>query len=131
MALTRSLAAYYDVAQILATARRNGGARYRLLDDKAAIRWRARAYYYRSLLARMDELSHPEQPGYMPSTQWDDLHLSLEGPTVVIAFNVLAGALTTLNGESISTTKHAPEAAEAPVSSLLQLATQLASDKGE
>lgn len=101
MPLSRSLAAYYDVQQVFMTARKNGGIRYTLESEKAAIRWRQRAYYYRALLAKSDQEAHANVAGYLPSTVWDDVYLQCQDNVVLVTFGTLRGTITSLDGEAL------------------------------
>lgn len=131
MPMSRSLGAYYDVQQIFVAARENGGAVYTLESEKAAIRWRARAYHYRSLLAQSDERAHPNQPGYLPITPWDDIYLQCDGPKVIITFGALKGKLTSLEGKKLEAKAPAPVPFGPDTDALLQLALNLADTKGD
>lgn len=131
MPMSRSLGAYYDVQHIFVAARENGGARYTLESEKAAIRWRARAYMYRSLLARADERAHLDQPGYLPLTPWDDIYLRCEGPTVIITFGTLKGQLSSLEGQPLEVKPAESPKLGAETDALLQLALNLADTKGD
>lgn len=84
MGLTRNIQQYADVERVLTAAREHGGGTFQLPNYGAAVAWRRRAYFYRTLLAqgkRSD--SNP-----FPETRWDDVLLTLEkgSDTVKIKF---------------------------------------------
>lgn len=101
MPLTPNIAAYYDVQVILDSARSAGGLIYTVKDAKQAIRWRSRAYYYRSLLRKADFAAHKMVPGYIPTTAWDDLFMTLDDNKVIIKFGTIEGQMTDLDGNPI------------------------------
>lgn len=86
MSLSKNLSAYSDVAAVLRTARDNGGALVDCADERAAIRWRARAYFYRSLIA---------------NSEYADLILRIEGSSVRIAFAAPV-SIRALTGEPLA-----------------------------
>lgn len=98
---------YHDVEMVLQAARDNGGIRYELSSPKAAISWRRRAYTYRALLSDLGR-QRANTPGFIPPTKWDDVHLGLDGSTVIIEFNKLGGQLKTLDGQPVEAKPLAP-----------------------
>lgn len=61
--LSKSLGQYADIKPILDAALKSNGGRYRLATHAQAVRWRARAYYYRKLLQQQkDFLTNAEKP---------------------------------------------------------------------
>jgi len=104
MPLSKSIHMYHDIQSALIAAREAGGAVCRLESANKAISWRQRAYYYRKLLAENDERAHPI-PGYVGSTEWDDMTLTIEAsdPTGVrIEFGVVKGKLESLGGSPLA-----------------------------
>lgn len=100
MPLSKNINQYQDIKRVLDTAVANGGARYKLPSDKAAVRWRLRAYYYRKLL----QVSLQEGniiPGYTPATPYDMMQLTLDGPIVIIKLKVEEGELLDEAGNPI------------------------------
>lgn len=63
--------------------------------------WRMRAYYYRTLLTRAARLRAGEVKGFIPTTNWDDMLLEVEGNKVKISFGRVAGKLTDEKGKEI------------------------------
>lgn len=100
MSLTKNIYAYNDVRVVLESALSMGGARYDLGASGKAVRWRQRAYHYRKLLIEADKAAHPDVPGYIPSTKWDTMSLTLDGTCVVIEFNKLTGEIRALDGSA-------------------------------
>jgi hypothetical protein len=91
MAFSRNLNTYFDIQDVLTAARQSGGGTYELDTYGAAIRWRARAYFYRTLLRNEDHAAAGNVPSYRPTTEWDDLRLTITDNTVFIEW--CAGAL--------------------------------------
>lgn len=123
MSLSRALGQYLDVREILSAAVANGGARFRLSEPRHAIRWRARAYNYRTLLREAMQREQPELP---PITEFDQLKLTIapDDPCVVrIDIEKQEGILTDLAGKKI-------EAPTRITSELQQVADQLARELG-
>ena len=116
MTHSKNLGSYTDVARILdAVVAAGKPARYELETHGEAVRWRARAYRYRSLLQAKGHERALDIPGYIPTTPYDDIIISFEGPTpahreqsraLLIAFAAPTGRLTTMDGQRIRT--HAP-----------------------
>lgn len=133
MPLAKSLNSYYDVEQVLTTARKRGGLVYRFATSGAAVHWRSRAYYYRKLLATADAKQNPQILGYVPSTEWDDMVLTVDGASVRVAFGELKGQLETLDGQPIEPPKVPPKRKKAVAASddLTGLALQLADEIGK
>ncbi len=92
MPLPKNINTYADVAAILEPSREEGGAEYTLGSRKEAIRWRQRAYYYRTLLYQRD--------GFTP---YDNMTLTLLGlgNVVEINFDITKGILRSLKGKKI------------------------------
>ena len=92
MPLPKNINTYADVASILIPARKEGGAEYTLDSRKEAIRWRQRAYYYRTLLFQRD--------GFTP---YDNMTLTLigVGNVIKINFDIAVGTLRTLDGKEL------------------------------
>ena len=98
MALSNNIGQYEDVAIVLAKALEHGGGRYRLESERAAIRWRHRAYKYRSLLLAQKREELRGFPGIQPTTPYDSLILRVEGNTVEISVNRPVGSFEAPDG---------------------------------
>jgi len=90
MPLPKNINTYADVAIILEPARKEGGAEYTLDSHKEAVRWRQRAYYYRTLLYERD--------GFTP---YDNMKLTIANAVVTITFIQVVGSLKTLDGKKL------------------------------
>lgn len=102
MPLSKNLNTYYDILQVLTTARAAGGiSTYALPTAGAATNWVARAYNYRALLIKAAVARAGQVKGFIPSTEWDDLLLIREGNIVKISFNRVVGVLTAETGEKL------------------------------
>lgn len=106
MAQTTNINMYADVASVLDAAIANGGAIYEPdpfgseeAAKKAAIRFRFRAYYYRTLLVKAQAASLPE--GAVTRTPYDNITVNVRGRTVVIELLKATGRLTSLDGSPI------------------------------
>lgn len=134
MPMSKNVSAYYDVGQVLTAARKEGGGMYDLGTPKAATHWRMRAYYYRTLLADADARAHAGVPGYMPTTEWDDMTLTLQGSAVVIEFGTVKGTLTNLQGKPLEVKplkKATPLIKADDDEDLYEQARRLAEEKGK
>lgn len=94
MPLSKNLNTYADVKEILDTAHKAGGASYTLSSPNEALRWRQRAYYYRTLLFNRDSF-----------TKYDSMKLRLSGKDneiVHITFNTgQVGTLKSFDGKEL------------------------------
>lgn len=81
MPLTRNIGQYFDIREVLDAAAGSGGGLYTPIGE-SPFRWRARAYMFRTLLYERDEAT--DIPGYVPSTPYDRMKLTIEGPRVRI-----------------------------------------------
>lgn len=113
MPLSKNLNAYYDVAQVLMTLRQAGGGFYELPTHGLAILWRTKAYYYRTLLIKAAQAKNGSVPGFVPTTDWDDMYITVVGNTVRVEFGALKGVLKTLSGETLEALKPAVRSNEA------------------
>lgn len=94
--LSTKLEQYGDVKTILEKVIKAGGGRFTLSSPGQAIRWRQRAYYFRTLTKRA-------QPGVLTPLDRMMLRIEKEDPnTVLIEFPHLTGTLTTLDGAPIA-----------------------------
>ena len=91
MPFSKNLNTYADIEAVLQACRKTGQNRfnYKLETRGLAVNWRARAYYYRTLLRQQAE-ARLSIPGFQPSTPWDDMTLELApgSSEVVIRFGV-------------------------------------------
>lgn len=101
MALSNNIGQYEDVGIVLAKALEHGGGRYRLESERAAIRWRHRAYKYRSLLLKQKREELGGFPGIQPTTPYDSLILRVEGNTVEISVNRPVGSFEAPDGTTV------------------------------
>jgi hypothetical protein len=102
MPLSKNINTYHDVVQILTTARQVGKpVYYELASPGAATMWRLRAHNYRTLLTKAARARAGNVPGFVPSTAWDDMFLTVEGSKVKIEFGGIRGKLSTEDGEKI------------------------------
>src|SRR5690606_7453634 len=101
MALRNNIGQYEDVAIVLAKALEHGGGRYRLESERAAIRWRHRAYKYRSLLLKQKREELGGFPGIQPTTPYAPLILRVEGNHVEISVHPPAGAPGAPDGTAV------------------------------
>lgn len=109
MSFPRNPNSYTDVVPVLQAARAQGGAIYTLTSPGEAVRWRAKAFFYRTLLAQIATARSGNPPGFFPSTLWDDMVLTIIGNTVKIEFTGGSiGKLTSLSGEPVPVTPHTP-----------------------
>lgn len=101
MSLSKNINTYSDIEKVLRAARAAGGARYTLESEGKAHRWRQRAYMFRKLL--IGQAMELALPGHIPTTPYDTMRLTIEGPTVLIRFDMdLSGQLVTLDGTQLS-----------------------------
>lgn len=97
MTLPTSIHAFSDIPPILKPALAAGGATYRLANTREATAWRARAYRWRKLMQAAATRANNNIP---IGTPYDTMRLTLDGPTVTIAFTPrYVGQLTLANGE--------------------------------
>lgn len=101
MPLSNNLGQYEDVAIVLAKALEHNGGQYRLESEKAAYRWRHRAYKFRSLLLKEKREELGIFPGIRPSTPYDSLILQVEGNVVRISVNRPVGSFEAPDGTLI------------------------------
>lgn len=101
MPFSKNINTYHDVVQVLATARREGGLTYTLPSNGAATNWVARAYHYRKLLTDTARRRAGNVPGFVPTTEWDDMLLTRDGKAVRIEFGKVKGTLTTADGREV------------------------------
>lgn len=99
MPMPKSPRYYSDVKVVLDLALKHGGGRYKTESHKAAIRWRFRAYCYRTLLAKLDGEGNPI-PGYAPVTPYDEVELTIDDSTVIIEFREPKGIFTPADGDA-------------------------------
>lgn len=113
MSQTQNIHMYIDVAQVLDSALAAGGAVYELEDRKAAVRWRFRAYYYRTLLMKEQAKLLPE--GATPRTPYDHMVVNLEGNSCRIEVIKPVGKLKSLAGDPLDFVAPPAPAVEPPV----------------
>lgn len=109
MPLPKSLNSYFDIQRALEAARTVGGGLVQCNSRGAATRWRQRAYYYRKLLAHNQVAKHPHILGFQSTTEWDDMHLTLEGNNVRIAFGNFGFSLVGPDGQVLAMDVARPE----------------------
>lgn len=129
MPLSKSLASYADVPQVLDPIVKAGGGTYRLPTARMATAWRQRAYYYRTLLRR--ELARTTNlKNYSPPTPYDSLTIFQDGALLTLKLGVeIAGEITLADG-----TVHVPSSsASVPEADdpLLRAAMDLANLKAD
>ena len=108
MPLSKNINTYADVQSVLHSAHTAGGAVYTLTSVNEAIRWRQRAYYYRTLLY--------EQQGFTP---YDTMKLVIKANIIYITFDAAqVGTLKGLDGKKLKPVIEAD-------SDLMAAATQL------
>ncbi len=73
MPLSTNVHSYDDVRAVLDAALEAEGARYELPTPGQAVYWRARAYYFRSLLLKLAAERVASAPGIAPSTPYDQM----------------------------------------------------------
>lgn len=101
MPLPNNINAYADVKAVLDPALAAGGGVYALSSDKEAIRFRARAYKFRSLAQKLAAAGNKIK-NYQPPTPYDTMLLTLDGPAVVIdVVKEPGGELTLKSGEKL------------------------------
>lgn len=99
MPFSKNINTYADVVSILTTARAHGKpVRYELSSPGAAMNWVQRAFYYRKLLTNAARARAGNVPGFIPTTDWDDVLLTREGNVIIIAFGRVKGKLTDAEG---------------------------------
>lgn len=104
MPLSNTIGSYADVQQVLDAALRTKGARY-TPPNQHPVRWRARAYHFRSLLMALKQKEVAAFPGVAPTTAYDSMFLTVDGNEVVIEFrNIAQGTLRTLDGKPMDVT---------------------------
>lgn len=104
MPFSKNINTYGDVVQVLTAARAQGGvSTYTLYSKGAAVMWRSRAYFYRTLLTKLAKERAGSVRGFVPTTDWDDMLLIAEGNAVKISFGRVSGRLTDEKGASIPT----------------------------
>lgn len=92
MSLTKNIDSYADVERVFRIAQLNpNGCSARIGDNKAAQRWRMRAYYFRKLWADTysEANKHASTPelralGFAHKSPWDNFVLTVEDEYVVI-----------------------------------------------
>lgn len=104
MPMSRNINTYADVDRVLRAARKAGNARYELPTRGAAVNWRMRAYFYRKLLTDLARTRAGRVPGFMPTTDFDDMFVEVEpkpSTAVKITFTRLPGKLTDESGNEL------------------------------
>lgn len=102
---------YSHVQAVLDAALAQGGGRYQCDSDKAAIRWRQEAYYFRKLSQKLMQ-DTILMPGIIAPTPYDEMFLTVEGATVVIQLRenaIKPGRLTSLKGVPLTLDKLTPQ----------------------
>lgn len=97
MPLSRNLGQYNDVRDVLDLALANGGGRYTLSSRKAAIRWRQRAYMYRSLLREDLEIRRKEL-GFTVVTPYDEVLITIDDNVAILTMSKMEGIFEPLHG---------------------------------
>lgn len=90
MPLTKNQKAYADIEKVLDTALANGGGTLVLENENQVIRWRQRAYYYRTLLRAENMV-----------TKYDSMSLEADKNRIKISFASALGVFITNAGKSI------------------------------
>ena len=96
MSLSKNVAAYQVVQQVLDTALGHKEIRYETESPKAAMRFRAEAYYYRRLLSEKGD------------DRFATLLLRISGKYVIITHRTEVGRILTLDGQELSPAEPAP-----------------------
>lgn len=98
MPLSKSLASYADIPQVLDPIVQAGGGTYRLPTARMATAWRQRAYYYRTLL-RKELLRTTNLKNYSPPTPYDTLTIFQDEALLRIVLGVkIEGEITLADG---------------------------------
>lgn len=104
----KTLAAYADIKRILDIAVLKATPKspltYELKSPSAAIYWRHRANYYRTLCRKREEILHA-QPAGTGTSPYDHLKFSVSGNQVLISPHEPEGMLS-LDGEILETTMY-------------------------
>ena len=102
MPFSKNVNTYSDVAAVLKAARDSGStiAEYECDTPGIAVNFRARAYAYRKLLRDIARES-VQRPGFHPTTEWDDMILTLDGRIVKIHFGRTTGVLR-VRGQAVA-----------------------------
>lgn len=113
MPFSKNLNTYTDVEAILQACRKSGAVKcnYELETRGLAVNWRARAYYYRTLLRNLAK-QRLSIPGYEPTTDWDDMVLELlpNSNTVTIRFGVNPLGELRIDGRAVDVAPVTPPA---------------------
>ena len=121
MALPTNPEAYQHIQSVLDAVLGEPNATYKCATNKAAIRWRMEAYYFRKLMrAQKDH-------------RYDDLVLKVNDDTVVFSRRVASGELRDAKGNILSLAPHRPLTPEeaALEDQIFAFAQQLNLDKAD
>jgi hypothetical protein len=105
MPLSKNINTYNDVLQVLQTARQaNKPLIYTLSSPGAAVNFKSRVYYYRTLLVNAARARAGNVAGYVPTTDWDEVLVTHKkgDVSVVITFGIPPGRLTDQEGNIIT-----------------------------
>lgn len=107
MALSKNIANYIDIKDILDRARRVPlPTYYRLPTPGKARHWAQRAYAFRRLVYELEVERHATVPGWRPSTPYDYLAFQVNGDTVKIYERKPEGVLLDEAGQEVHPTGH-------------------------
>jgi hypothetical protein len=109
MAMSRSIASYTDVHQVMKTALMHEALVYECVNEKRATYFRMRCNYYRKLLIENLEKRSPES---VPSTPFDRIIIRLnprnKAQLIFTQEAKIEGKLTTPDGESVNPSGETP-----------------------
>lgn len=105
-----STAVFADIYPVLDALIEAGGGFVQCGTEKAAYKWRHRAYQARSALVRQLQLQNELVPGYAPETKYDEVVLTLAGTRVRLGFMEAIRDLVDLDGRPLKiANKRKPE----------------------
>ena len=102
MSLSKNLNAYADIKEILDKFVGSLGGQIAFARHQEAVRWRQRAYQFRKLAVENEAAKYGDIEGYIPSTPYDGLVLSLTpGDTLINVSYQPAPTVAVLPNEEI------------------------------
>lgn len=100
MGLSQNPRNFPDIKAVLDEAVARGGLRYTLDTRGKAVMFRLKAYHFRKITQKLAQVGAPA--GSTAPTEYDGLHISLDGNTAIIQFIALSGRMTDLDGRPIT-----------------------------
>ena len=104
MPMPKAIGQYDDVRAVLDTALEQGGGTYELPTYRKAVRWRMRAYYFRTLMQKL-EAENAMTSVTRVRTKYDCIVLSIEDNLVTIRLNKPEGTLRSPDGDEVDVGK--------------------------